>query len=113
MNTIISENPTTVGRAAANWCRDKIIQTQARSIYVPAGKTPESLYKVWTVERPSYLNGVDLLQIDDVLTGEKRGMFKKFFDEHLPGYESQMKYIEAANQPAELGILGLGLNGHV
>jgi 6-phosphogluconolactonase/glucosamine-6-phosphate isomerase/deaminase len=113
MNTIIFDNPTTVGRAASNWCRDKILQSKARSIFVPAGKTPEALYEVWRAERPTYLKGIDLLQIDDVLTGPKQGMFKKFFDQHLPGFENQLKYIETANQSADLGILGLGLNGHV
>jgi 6-phosphogluconolactonase/glucosamine-6-phosphate isomerase/deaminase len=113
MNTIISDNPTTVGREAAAWCHHKILQHNVRSIFLPAGKTPEALYEVWCAERPSYLNNIDLLQIDDVLTGEKRGMFKSFFDKHLPGYERQLKYIDTANQPAELGMLGLGLNGHV
>jgi hypothetical protein len=72
-----------------------------------------SLYKVWETKKPDYLRGMDLVQIDDVLTGSQRGMFKRFFDEHLPSYLTQLRGIEMGDRQADLAVLGLGLNGHV
>lgn len=113
MNTIICEESLTVGRAASNWVQERVRRFGAKTIFIPAGNTPIPLYQFWEKERPEFLKGLTLLQIDDVLTGNQKGVFKEFFDKHLPSYRSQMQYIESAEQVADLAILGLGVNGHV
>ena len=63
-----------------------------------------------------YLKGLSLRQIDDLATGPRRGLFREFFARHLPSYASQLVPLEsgsAAEEGADLAILGLGLNGHV
>lgn len=113
MNTIICDDSKKFGPMASEWCQEKINSVGARSIFIPAGNTPIPLYEVWRATKPQFLQGIDLLQIDEVLTGSQRGVFKKFFTDHLPEYKKQMKFIDRADQGADLGILGLGLNGHV
>lgn len=102
-----------LGRAASDWCQKKKNKYNAQSIYIPAGRTPTALYENWKFERPEFLNGVKLIQIDDVLTGRRSGMFKRFFIEHLSDFEKQIEFITTGQSQADLAILGLGLNGHV
>lgn len=113
MNTIICEESLTLGRAASNWVQERVRRYKARSIFIPAGNTPIPLYEFWEKERPDFLNNVTLLQIDEVLTGRKKGVFKEFFQKHLPNYSHQIRYVDAAEEVADLAILGLGVNGHV
>lgn len=113
MNTIICEESLTLGRAASKWCEERVRRNKVRSAFIPAGNTPIPLYQVWEKERPEYLQGLSLLQIDDVLTGSQKGVFKQFFNEHLPSYRNQLRYIEDAEQIADMAVLGLGVNGHV
>lgn len=55
-----------------------------------------------------------MIQIDDVVTGSKAGIFRSFFESNLPNYKNQITFISGgAKSQADLGILGLGLNGHV
>lgn len=117
MNLIVCEDPSSVARAASFWVENNLDsmrpEKSAQTIFVPAGQTPVSLYQLWEQEKPSYLNSVSLLQVDDVLTGSKRGLFKSFFAEHLPSYQKQIRFIDRGDEAADLAILGLGLNGHV
>lgn len=113
MKNLICEESKALGRAASNWCREKTFQYDARSAFVPAGRTPMALYDVWRSENPDYLSRLELLQIDDVLTGHEQGVFKRFFEDELPGRLEQIKFIDRADGGADLAILGLGLNGHV
>jgi 6-phosphogluconolactonase/glucosamine-6-phosphate isomerase/deaminase len=98
---------------ASQWCRTQIQELGARSFFLPAGQTPESLYELWERTRPDFLAAIDLLQIDDVLTGPKAGMFRRFFTEKLPSYQLRFHAIERADQVADAAVLGLGLNGHI
>lgn len=113
MNKIICEESFTLGRAASNWCQEKIKSYGARSLFIPAGQTPVSLYKLWEQERPEYLKNMSLLQIDEVLTGQQKGVFRDFFKSHLPSYQKQIQTIDQAETVADLAVLGLGVNGHV
>lgn len=113
MKTIVCEGVTDLGRASSQWCEEKIGAYGAHSIYIPAGRTPMALYDVWRRENPSYLAGLDLVQIDDVLTGPKRDLFRRFLEENLPAHLKQIKFIKDGSRQADLAILGLGLNGHV
>ena len=96
------------------WIEDQVFQSKYSSCYLPAGNTPIELYKLWENENPSFISSLKLIQIDDVVTGIKSGVFKKFFKEHLPSFVNQFQWIEDKEQvQADLSILGLGLNGHV
>lgn len=113
MELIICEDEQDFSRAVSDWCKTKIEFYQAKSIFVPAGKTPESFYAFLEAHRPGYLQAIKLFQIDDVLSGPSKNCFQKFFAQHLPSYGCQFKAIEGADESADLAILGLGLNGHV
>ncbi len=113
MKLLIAEDATDLSRQASSWLETRVLRDGVRSAFLPAGKTPEALYKLWESERPPWLTGLRLKQIDEVLTGPESGMFKRFFQEHLPSYQKQMAWIERADEPADVAVLGLGLNGHI
>jgi 6-phosphogluconolactonase/glucosamine-6-phosphate isomerase/deaminase len=99
---------------ANDWLSEKVRTTGARRLYLPAGETPIPIYQNWTKAEPAFLKSLGLYQIDEVLTGPRRGMFKSFFEEQLPNLQNQFTWIEGGGyEPADLAILGLGLNGHV
>lgn len=80
---------------------------------MPAGETPRVLYEQWQKADPDFLKGMTLIQIDDVVSGRKKDMFKHFFFEHLPRYQKQFVFFNDGEMIADLAVLGLGLNGHV
>lgn len=96
-----------------SWCEKNIQNLSAKSIFLPAGNTLIPLYDAWEKKVPSYLNGVELFQVDDVITGEKQYIFKSFFQQKLPSFQNQFNYIGSTAKSCELAILGLGFNGHV
>ncbi len=109
MKLVICEDLSHMSREATNWCVDRA----PKSMFLPAGRTPTPLYRLWEKERPSFLKGIKLFQIDDVLTGQGKGQFKKFFEDELPSYLPQFSWIEGADDVADVAVLGLGLNGHI
>lgn len=100
-------------QAISSWCESKVRTCKAKSLYLPAGNTPLPIYKSWAENRPSFLSSLQLLQIDDILTGPKAGLFKGFLQSHLSPFQKQFHWIGEKFEQADLGILGLGLNGHV
>jgi len=92
------------------WIQRRVEKYQARSLFLPAGETPKPLYAKWRERWPSFLEGVDLLQVDDVLNGSGKDMFSNFFRQELPG--RIVKYPVKGGK-ADLAILGFGTNGHV
>ena len=114
MKLVIREDIQEIGRETTKWCVQNLgSMTQTRSLYLPAGQTPVEVYRQWEAEPPEFLKNAKLIQIDDVLTGQKQGMFRKFFEEKLPSFLDRFEWIEEGATSAELGILGLGLNGHI
>lgn len=104
------------------WLLWAVQKTSARRIFLPAGATPTGLYQLIERYKPSSLKGVTFVQIDEVITGRKKGMFRQFFEEHLPSYVDQFEFIslsEGIDQPkkdfvaCDIALLGLGVNGHV
>ncbi|MCM2282188.1 MAG: 6-phosphogluconolactonase [Bdellovibrionaceae bacterium] len=95
------------------WCMAELTDQTQRSIFVPAGGTPTELYRFWERVRPGYLAGARLLQIDDVLTGARQGLFRNYFETQLPSFREQLVPIDLADATADVAILGFGLNGHV
>ncbi|MGE4130594.1 MAG: 6-phosphogluconolactonase [Bdellovibrionales bacterium] len=88
------------------------IQPRQR-VFVPAGGTPEALYKRWQEEPSDLLKSLTLVQLDEIITGPKQGEFHRFFEKNLPGFMRQMEWIEDAEKTADVAILGVGVNGHV
>ena len=95
------------------WLASKKRQHTATSLYVPAGETPKLIYKNWREFPPPALSGLKLIQIDDVMTGKRKNLFKQFFREELPQFAGEIEYIDDGSSQADLGLLGIGLNGHV
>lgn len=110
MTLLIAEDATALSRQASKWLEEQAT-AGARSVFLPAGKTPEDLYELWESTKPAWLKALRLQQIDDVLTGPSRGVFRTFFEEKLPSFK--VAPIDRADQPADVAILGLGLNGHI
>ncbi|MBL7665276.1 MAG: 6-phosphogluconolactonase [Bacteriovoracaceae bacterium] len=98
---------------ANEWCQKNIAQSGAKSLFIPSGNTVIPLYKLWEQEKPDFLNQVRLLQIDEVITGKEKGVFKKFYEEHLPSYAHKIEWIGNEVIKVDLALVGLGLNGHV
>ncbi len=113
MELIVCDSAEQVDASVSKWCEKKVLDFGIKSAFIPAGATPEGLYQLWEKQRPAYLKGMKLIQIDDVLSSPQEGMFKKFFEQHLPSFKSQLCFIESGECKAELGLLGLGVNGHV
>ena len=113
MNLIHCDHPIHGVELANKWCEETF--RNSPGIFLPAGGTPESLYKVWSETRPSFLNHKVFYQVDDVLNGPRKGEFWKFFEEHLPYHHQQIIGVEEPMKlnPPDVALLGLGVNGHV
>lgn len=48
-------------------------------IHLPAGSTPIPIYKQWEKMRPEFLNSLRFQQVDEVITGNRKGLFENFF----------------------------------
>ncbi|NQZ01137.1 MAG: 6-phosphogluconolactonase [Bdellovibrionales bacterium] len=114
MKTHYCSDEDTFVQQADLWLQQRVTETSAKSLYLPAGETPKLLYKHWSKNQPDYLKGLELYQIDEVLSERQPQMFEKFFIEHL-----KVKGIrvvppsESNGVQADLAILGLGKNGHL
>lgn len=113
MELVICKETEEVAEFADNWVARQVKNKQLQSLYVPAGATPELLYALWRQHRPEYLQSLQLVQIDDVLTGVKAHCFRDFFNQQLQPWLKQMAWLDQGDQQADATILGLGLNGHV
>ncbi|MGZ3725243.1 MAG: 6-phosphogluconolactonase [Pseudobdellovibrio sp.] len=113
MKKIIAQEQNEWVQRTSSWLAEKKAEYKAKSVYLPAGETPKLIYRDWELRKPEFLNQLQLIQIDDVLDGEKKDLFKKFFHDELPSYASRIEYFTDGGHQADLGILGLGMNGHV
>lgn len=114
MNLVKLANKTDVAKYASEWCSTLVSEQSIRSFYIPAGGTPKELYHLWETEKPNFLSDLDLIQIDDVISGTKSWMFENFFKQELPSYLDQIHWIKQREPlQADAAILGLGLNGHI
>ena len=113
MKKIIAQEQNEWVSSASHWLSEKKAQYKAQTVYLPAGETPKLIYRDWELRKPDFLNQLQLIQIDDVLDGEKKNLFKQFFKDELPSYAEGIEYFNEGGHQADLGILGLGLNGHV
>ncbi len=98
---------------ANSWCEEQVKLHNSNNLFIPAGNTPIPLYQLWERTRPPYLDKLNFLQVDEVINGPHKGIFRRFFEEHLPGYKNQVRWIDGNPVMADVAILGLGLNGHV
>jgi 6-phosphogluconolactonase/glucosamine-6-phosphate isomerase/deaminase len=113
MTKLVTKDLKQFAEYANAWCAEKIAAYQAKRIFLPSGGTPQALYKLWESHHPSFLNGLELTQLDEVITGPKAGCFKSFFKAHLPSYASQFVELEEQEALPDLVVLGIGVNGHV
>lgn len=97
-------------RLSNEWLIDRFERYNTKSIYLPAGETPQLLYADWRLRAPEALRQMKLYQVDDVTSGEKAGLFRRFFEKELPGFRV---IPPERDVQADLAILGLGTNGHL
>jgi glucosamine-6-phosphate deaminase len=82
----------------------------AESVYLPAGETPKPIYELW---RSSHaLQNLKLVQIDEILSVPEALSFKLFFKQSLGG-KLLVEACDRMDALCDVGILGLGTNGHV
>ncbi len=113
MNLIHCDHPIHGVELANKWCATTF--QSAQGIFLPAGGTPEALYKVWSETRPNFLEGKTFYQVDDILNGPRAGEFDRFFKEHLPHHYDQLVSVHnpIVGSAPSVALLGLGVNGHV
>ena len=46
-----------------------------------------------SVTSPAELKGVTFVQVDEVVTGSQKGVFRRFFEEHLPSFAGQFEFL--------------------
>ncbi len=113
MEIVSVSSQESLAHKASEWIQRHSTSRKAQSIFLPAGQTPIPLYEYWNQSKPEFLSSMKLLQVDDVITGSSRGMFKNFFEEHLSQFKTNLQGIEDDLPIADLAVLGLGSNGHV
>jgi 6-phosphogluconolactonase/glucosamine-6-phosphate isomerase/deaminase len=94
------------------WLSNTMLEHKARSMYLPAGKTPRPIYANWRESPHNALKNLSLYQLDEILEGEHKGAFAADLREALPDLTVHEPKEWEFHQ-ADLGILGLGWNGHV
>lgn len=103
-----------LAQEAYDWIKQKCIYRKINSIYIPAGNTPLPLYQIIETEKPDWLDEIELLQVDEIITDQKKGYFKDFLHKNLPTYKDFIiSPSENHYRQGQLGILGLGENGHI
>ncbi len=96
---------------AWQWLHTEIQPGQ--SVFMPAGGTPQALYRRCSREPSELLRSLKMLQLDEIITGPLKGCFRKFLEEELAPFKSQIQWIENGDRTADISILGVGINGHV
>ncbi len=113
MKKIVAQDENDWVTQVNEWLTSRQRHYSATSLYVPAGETPRLIYKNWRDGLPEAVSKLKLIQIDDVMTGARENLFKDFFREELPAVANTIEYIDDAATQADLGLLGIGMNGHV
>lgn len=93
-----------------NWLKKKARMYEAQKVYLSAGETMRPLFADWRASVPPMLNTLELYQVDEIIEGEREGVFARFFHDEIPmlRVSPPRTYVQA-----DLAILGLGMNGHV
>jgi 6-phosphogluconolactonase/glucosamine-6-phosphate isomerase/deaminase len=101
---------------AWTWIRENV--RPGDRVFLPAGGTPRPLFRRFREEASkdpygSLLRQLTYLQLDEILSGPKAGLFRRFFEEELPSLRERFEWISTAEACADLAVLGVGVNGHV
>lgn len=113
MKILKCKDPQKTAIFANTWCEEQVNSHNSNNLFIPAGNTPVPLYQLWEQKRLPYLDKLKFLQVDEVINGPHKGIFKRFFEQHIPYYKNQISWISGDPVTADVAILGLGLNGHV
>jgi 6-phosphogluconolactonase/glucosamine-6-phosphate isomerase/deaminase len=114
MDLQVFQDENEAARAASAWAAERVKRAGAQALFVPAGGTPVPLYRLWEKERPKWLESLDLLQVDEVLSEPGRGQFLSFLKKELPTYTSQIVPVDhSLPKGPVIAVLGLGVNGHI
>lgn len=111
MRLVVCKDDSDWVQAGWDWLHQDVKTGQR--LFVPAGGTPTPLYRRFRQDPSSLLRSLTLVQIDEILTGPKRGTFRRFFETEMNPFLAQIEMIEDADRPADAAILGVGVNGHV
>lgn len=111
MNLIICKDTFEIVQKSTEWCEEKL--KAHSSIFIPTGSTPIPIYEYWEKTQFPALKNKKILQLDEIITGKSKGSFWTFLTKHLPSFLPQIVPVQESSAPAEIAILGLGLNGHV
>lgn len=67
-----------------NWLLGKESEYRARTLALPADRTSTILFEKWRAYPHPCLNHLRLIQLDEIIEGERTGMFARQFCEQLP-----------------------------
>lgn len=85
----------------------------SQRVFIPSGATALPFYRKMSENPSTLLKSLSFVQLDEILTGPLRGSFKNFFQQHLSTFKDQFEWVTSAAEPAEICVLGVGINGHV
>lgn len=133
MQTLIGKDENAWVGKAWTWIHENIKPGQR--VFVPAGNTPTPLYRRFCLEPTGLLRSLKFMQIDEILDGPQKGVFRRYFEKELAPFckWGQLEWIDGANSDsdsdsdseagigaggladgvADVAILGVGINGHV
>jgi 6-phosphogluconolactonase/glucosamine-6-phosphate isomerase/deaminase len=111
MRTLVGKDENDWVDLAWTWIHTRLRPDER--VFIPAGGTPTALYRRFMREPSDLLSRLNYVQIDEIMTGPKRGIFRAFFEAELPIFRSRIEWIGEAAGEADAAILGVGVNGHV
>lgn len=111
MDTIVGKDENAWVQQAWTWIHANVQAGQR--VFVPAGGTPTPLYRRMCEEPDRLLRSLSFVQIDEIVDGPKQDIFRRYFEREMTPFQGQMEWISNADRPADIAILGVGVNGHV
>jgi 6-phosphogluconolactonase/glucosamine-6-phosphate isomerase/deaminase len=111
MQTRLQKTENELIESCSTWLKQSV-SPEIGGLFLPAGSTMRPVYAAWREKKPPELDGLTLLQMDEVIEGNKQGLFQSYFREELPNLKVQTLGATPFSGKS-IAILGLGLNGHV
>jgi 6-phosphogluconolactonase/glucosamine-6-phosphate isomerase/deaminase len=111
MRVLVGKDENAWVDLAWTWIHENTVPGQR--VFMPAGGTPTALYRRMSAQPSDLLKTLTFVQLDEVISGPKQGLFRQYFEAELPLFKRQFEWIAAADRTADVAILGVGLNGHV
>jgi 6-phosphogluconolactonase/glucosamine-6-phosphate isomerase/deaminase len=110
MKILKCEDPQKAAIFANIWCEEQVKLHNSKNLFIPAGKTPVPLYQLWEKTRPPYLDKLNILQLDEIINGPHKGIFRRFFEQYLvlPENWYTLKFLTFFTRSVSVGSMVIG-----